>query len=207
MLWPWRAVHFQWPLRVLVHFLKRSFAHVCILWVFESLIAHIATDMLSSFCVAVLRWHGRQRCGCCTIHAIGIYFTGFRLWYIISTPFQSPHLLRVVAGEASRRFRAARVHPGPAGDQGQARAVSRISSCPRPTSSQSALSGAKQLNRFGSWTSKCGVECFATVSRSVQSWYGLFDRSGCSNRALVLLQECRYNYYSGPCRALRAGHV
>jgi hypothetical protein len=141
------------------------------------------------------------------IRAIRIHFTGFRLWYNISAPLPVPHLLRVVAGEASRRFRAARVHPGPAGDQGQARAVSRISSCPRPTSSQSALSGAKQLNRFGSWTSKCGVEYFATAGRSVQSWYGLFDRSGCSNRALVLLQECRYNYYSGPCRALRAGHV
>ena len=43
-------------------------------------------------------------------------------------PLPAHHLLRVVAGEASRRFRAARVHPGPAGDRCQARAVSRLSS-------------------------------------------------------------------------------
>ena len=56
------------------------------------------------------------------IRAIRIHFTGFRLWYNISAPLPVPHLLRVVAGEALRRFRAAQEHPGPAGDQGQARA-------------------------------------------------------------------------------------
>ena len=59
----------------------------------------------------------------CTIRAIRIHFTGFRLWYNISAPLPVPHLLRVVAGEALRRFRAAQEHPGPAGDQGQARSA------------------------------------------------------------------------------------
>ena len=67
-------------------------------------------------------------CAIRAIRAIRIHFTGFRLGYNISAPLPVRHLLRVVAGEASRRFRAARVHPGPAGDQGQARAVSRVSS-------------------------------------------------------------------------------
>ena len=52
------------------------------------------------------------------IRAIRIHFTGFRLWHNISAPLPVPHLLRVVAGEALRRFRAAQEHPGLAGDQG-----------------------------------------------------------------------------------------
>ena len=65
-------------------------------------------------------------CAIRAIRAIRIHFTGFRLWYNISAPLPVPHLLRVVAGEALRRFRAAQEHPGPAGDQGQARAVTRL---------------------------------------------------------------------------------
>jgi hypothetical protein len=60
----------------------------------------------------------RTCCAIRAIRAIRIPFTGFRLWYNISAPLSVPHLLRVVAGEALRRFRAAQEHPGLAGDQG-----------------------------------------------------------------------------------------
>ena len=62
-----------------------------------------------------------------TTHAIRIHVTGFRFCYNISAPLSVHHLLRVLAGEALRRFRAAQGHPELAGDQGQARAVARIS--------------------------------------------------------------------------------
>ena len=65
---------------------------------------HIVLHALHFQILKLKSWRRYRR----TIRAIRIHFTGFRLWHNISAPLLVPHLLRVVTGEASRRFRATR---------------------------------------------------------------------------------------------------